>query len=69
MADLVITTYFIFSAPVQNIANKVVKGAVPKLTIVNTRIKGNERGIWASFYNRSVYTKFVAYTFNNMLNK
>ncbi|KAK6621229.1 hypothetical protein RUM43_011535 [Polyplax serrata] len=39
-------------APVQNIPHRVVRGAIPSLTIKDTRIKGNERGVWTSHYNR-----------------
>ncbi|XP_054261454.1 protein bark beetle-like isoform X2 [Macrosteles quadrilineatus] len=39
-------------APEQNIERKIVKGPIPTLTLINSRIKGNERGIWMSFYNR-----------------
>ncbi|XP_014255547.1 protein bark beetle [Cimex lectularius] len=39
-------------APKQVLVNKIIKGPVPTLTVHNTRIKGNQRGIWASFYNR-----------------
>lgn len=42
------------AAPVQNIALKIVKGPTPTLTVINSRIKGNQRGIWASYYNRQV---------------
>lgn len=39
-------------APVQYIYNKIVRGAIPMLTVTNTKIKGNQKGIWASYYNR-----------------
>lgn len=39
-------------APVQNIPNRIVKGAIPALVIKESKIKGNDRGIWESFYNR-----------------
>lgn len=39
-------------APVQYIRNRIVRGAIPTLTIINTKIKGNHQGIWGSFYNR-----------------
>ncbi|KAL1117916.1 hypothetical protein AAG570_004229, partial [Ranatra chinensis] len=38
-------------APKRSVANKVVR-LFPTLTILNSRIKGNTRGIWASYYNR-----------------
>lgn len=48
-AVLVITT---LPAPVQDIRNRIVKGPVPTLSITNTKIKGNKRGLLASYYNR-----------------
>ncbi|XP_063235879.1 protein bark beetle isoform X2 [Bacillus rossius redtenbacheri] len=39
-------------APVQNIKNRVVRGPVPTLTLVNSRIKNNKFGIYAAYYNR-----------------
>ncbi|XP_046609560.1 protein bark beetle isoform X2 [Neodiprion virginianus] len=39
-------------APVQDIRNRIVQGPVPTLTVTNTKIKGNKRGILASYYNR-----------------
>ncbi|CAG2056497.1 unnamed protein product [Timema podura] len=40
------------AAPVQDVKNRIVKGPVPMLTVTNSRIKGNRRGIHASYYNR-----------------
>ncbi|KAG7306290.1 hypothetical protein JYU34_008890 [Plutella xylostella] len=39
-------------APVQNLRNRIVKGPVPTLQIVNSKIKGNTKGIKALYYNR-----------------
>ncbi|XP_047509687.1 protein bark beetle isoform X2 [Pieris napi] len=39
-------------APVQNIRNKIIKGPVPTLTITNSKIRGNTKGIMALYYNR-----------------
>lgn len=39
-------------APIQDIRNRIVKGPVPTLTLINTQIKGNKYGIQASYYNR-----------------
>lgn len=39
-------------SPVQNLRNRIVKGAVPTLQVVNSKIKGNTVGIKASYYNR-----------------
>lgn len=39
-------------APVQNIYNRIVKGPVPTLTVQNTKIRRNNYGIHASYYNR-----------------
>ncbi|OWR46233.1 Neurotrypsin [Danaus plexippus plexippus] len=39
-------------APVQNIRNKIIKGPVPTLQIYNSKIKGNTKGVKASYYNR-----------------
>ncbi|GBO98348.1 Protein bark beetle [Eumeta japonica] len=39
-------------APVQNIRNRIVKGPIPTLQMVNTKIKGNTKGIRALYYNR-----------------
>ncbi|XP_015594324.1 protein bark beetle isoform X2 [Cephus cinctus] len=41
-------------APVQDIRNKIVKGPVPTLTMSNVKIKGNKKGILASYYNRYI---------------
>ncbi|XP_052754555.1 protein bark beetle isoform X2 [Galleria mellonella] len=40
------------TAPVQNLRNRIVKGPVPILQVVNSRIKGNTKGIKALYYNR-----------------
>ncbi|PZC85077.1 hypothetical protein B5X24_HaOG202841 [Helicoverpa armigera] len=39
-------------APVQNLRNRIVRGPVPTLQVVNTKIKGNTKGIKALYYNR-----------------
>ncbi|XP_060803589.1 protein bark beetle [Amyelois transitella] len=39
-------------APVQNLRNRIVKGPVPTLQIVNSKIKGNTKGVKALYYNR-----------------
>lgn len=39
-------------APVQNVPNRVVRGAFSSLTIKDTKMKGNEKGLWCSYYNR-----------------
>lgn len=39
-------------APVQNLRNRIVKGPVPTLQVVNSKIKDNTKGIKASYYNR-----------------
>lgn len=39
-------------APVQDIRNRIVKGPVPTLQVVSTRIKRNLKGVKASYYNR-----------------
>ncbi|KAJ2949950.1 hypothetical protein O0L34_g11275 [Tuta absoluta] len=39
-------------APVQNIRNRIVKGPVPTLQVVNSKIKGNTKGVKALYYNR-----------------
>ncbi|XP_034245120.1 protein bark beetle isoform X3 [Thrips palmi] len=31
---------------------RLVRGPVPTLTVTNSRIRGNRRGLWASYYNR-----------------
>ncbi|XP_061730021.1 protein bark beetle isoform X1 [Cydia pomonella] len=46
---LVISTII---APVQNLRNRIVKGPVPTLQVVNTKIKGNTKGIRSLYYNR-----------------
>lgn len=46
---IVVTT---LPAPVQNIRNRIVKGPVPTLTLINTKLKRNLNGLTASFYNR-----------------
>lgn len=48
-AVLVITTH---EAIQQNIKNRIIQGPVPTLTLLNTKIKRNQRGIIASYYNR-----------------
>ncbi|KAK5644294.1 hypothetical protein RI129_008139 [Pyrocoelia pectoralis] len=40
------------NAPIQNIHNRIVKGPVPTLLVSNTKIRNNNYGIHASFYNR-----------------
>lgn len=39
-------------APVQNLRNRIIKGPVPTLQLINTKIKGNTKGIKALYYNR-----------------
>ncbi|XP_034826785.1 protein bark beetle isoform X2 [Maniola hyperantus] len=39
-------------APIQNIRNRIISGPIPTLQVVNTKIKGNTKGIKASYYNR-----------------
>ncbi|XP_066905697.1 protein bark beetle [Halyomorpha halys] len=34
--------------------NRIFKGPIPTLYVHNSRIKGNTRGIWASYYNRYI---------------
>ncbi|XP_068632960.1 protein bark beetle isoform X2 [Battus philenor] len=46
---LVVST---ITAPVQNLRNRIVKGPVPTLQVVNTKIKGNTKGVKALYYNR-----------------
>ncbi|XP_043645719.1 protein bark beetle [Drosophila teissieri] len=42
------------TAPVQNIRNRIVSGAVPTLTIRSTKIQKNLRGITGIYYNRYI---------------
>jgi hypothetical protein len=46
---LVIST---IRAPVQNVYKKIVKGPVPTLTLINSKIRNNQFGVHASYYNR-----------------
>ena len=39
-------------APIQNIPNRIVKGPVPSLVVYQSRIKGNQHGLWNTYYNR-----------------
>ncbi|KAL6268222.1 hypothetical protein P5V15_001333 [Pogonomyrmex californicus] len=39
-------------APIQNIRNKIVSGPIPSLIVTKTRIKSNQKGVLASYYNR-----------------
>ncbi|XP_012253572.2 protein bark beetle isoform X3 [Athalia rosae] len=39
-------------APIQDIRNRIVQGPIPTLLVANTKIKGNNQGIMASYYNR-----------------
>lgn len=39
-------------APIQNVRNRIISGPIPTLQVVNTKIKGNTKGIKASYYNR-----------------
>ncbi|XP_011303311.1 uncharacterized protein bark isoform X1 [Fopius arisanus] len=48
-AVLAVTT---LQAPAQNIKNRIVTGPTPTLFISRSKIKGNRRGISASYYNR-----------------
>ncbi|XP_063975507.1 protein bark beetle isoform X3 [Diachasmimorpha longicaudata] len=48
-AVLAVTT---LPAPAQNIRNRIVTGPTPTLFISRSKIKGNRRGISASYYNR-----------------
>ncbi|BES98492.1 Scavenger receptor cysteine-rich domain [Nesidiocoris tenuis] len=57
---MVVLALSVIRAPVQNVPNRIVKGPVPTLTLFNSRIKGNNRGIWASYYNR-YYTELGDY--------
>lgn len=46
---LVIST---IRAPIQNIRNRIVKGPIPTLKLTNSKIRNNQFGIHASYYNR-----------------
>ncbi|XP_059051409.1 protein bark beetle isoform X2 [Achroia grisella] len=46
---LVVST---ITAPVQNLRNRIVKGPVPTLQVINSKIKGNTKGVKALYYNR-----------------
>ncbi|XP_012531769.1 protein bark beetle [Monomorium pharaonis] len=39
-------------APIQNIRNRIVSGPIPSLILTKTRIKRNQKGVFASYYNR-----------------
>ncbi|KAK2577430.1 hypothetical protein KPH14_003537 [Odynerus spinipes] len=39
-------------APIQNTRNKIISGPIPTLSVSKTGIKGNRKGILASYYNR-----------------
>ncbi|CAB3370904.1 Hypothetical predicted protein [Cloeon dipterum] len=39
-------------APVQNVPNRIVRGKVPTLEVLQTKIKHNRKGVTARFYNR-----------------
>ncbi|XP_011334038.1 protein bark beetle isoform X2 [Ooceraea biroi] len=39
-------------SPKQNIRNKIVGGPIPSLIVTKTRIKSNQKGLLASYYNR-----------------
>ncbi|RZC38585.1 uncharacterized protein BDFB_002499, partial [Asbolus verrucosus] len=39
-------------APIQNIYNRIVKGPIPALTVKNSKIRNNQMGVQASYYNR-----------------
>ncbi|XP_043483219.1 protein bark beetle isoform X2 [Leptopilina heterotoma] len=39
------------SAPIQDIHNRIVKGPIPTLKVIKSRIRGNQHGILASYYN------------------
>ncbi|KAL4715552.1 hypothetical protein ACJJTC_009178 [Scirpophaga incertulas] len=39
-------------APIQNLRNRIVKGPVPTLQVMNSKIKGNTKGLQALYYNR-----------------
>ncbi|KAF7992731.1 hypothetical protein HCN44_005075 [Aphidius gifuensis] len=49
-AVLVLTT---IEAIQQNIKNRIKQGPIPTLTLINTIIKRNKNGIYASYYNRN----------------
>lgn len=38
--------------PTIDVLGRTVRGPIPTLTLSNTKLKGNNRGLWASFYNR-----------------
>jgi hypothetical protein len=61
---IILCSIFLFSAPIQDIKNRIVGGPVPTLTITNSRIKSNKQGVRASFYNR-----LVSLSFSNMMDK
>ncbi|XP_063914202.1 protein bark beetle isoform X2 [Zophobas morio] len=46
---LVIST---IKAPVQNVYKRIVKGPVPTVTLLNSKIRNNQFGLHASYYNR-----------------
>lgn len=39
------------SAPIQDISNRIVKGPIPTLKVTKSKIRGNQHGILASYYN------------------
>ncbi|XP_046838795.1 protein bark beetle [Vespa crabro] len=41
-------------APVQNTKNKIIGGPIPSLIVSKTKIKGNKKGVLASYYNRYI---------------
>nr|KAF7437889.1 hypothetical protein H0235_000280 [Vespula pensylvanica] len=41
-------------APVQNTKNKIISGPIPSLIVSKTKIKGNRKGVLASYYNRYI---------------
>lgn len=48
----VVLIFSTVNAPVQDIRNKIVKGATPTLTITSSKIKGNTQGVHLIYYNR-----------------
>ncbi|XP_066594103.1 protein bark beetle [Prorops nasuta] len=39
-------------APVQDTRNKIISGPIPTLLVTKTKLKGNRKGVLASYYNR-----------------
>lgn len=64
LGGAVIAVSSIRATPSTDTLGRYIRGPIPTLTVTKSRIKGNARGIWASFYNRHLNEYYEHYLRN-----